>query len=171
MKNGYKAQKNRNHRCWVHEGFWSHHFITQQLPLAPELPTGSVAATCPVTTHLDIPQTHRALCALRATLGLYTQLQNELSGAIFHHSIQLPTGGAKFPQKLTFPSQHPPQGRTWPQGQPVPGQQTSGSKKCRVLVCCHKQQKQVLTFEKSCRESKFNSSQKILHATFSAWRD
>lgn len=93
-----------------------------------------------------------ALRALRAALGLYTQLQNELSGVIFSHSIQLPIGGAKFPQKLTFPSQHPPQGRTWPQGQTVPGQQASDSKKCRVLVCCHKQQKQVLTFEKSCRE-------------------
>lgn len=101
-----------------------------------------------------------ALCALRAALGLYTQ--NELSGTIFNHSIQLPIWGAQFPQKLTtFPSQHPPQDRTRPQGQPVPGQQTSDSKKCRVLVCCHKQQKQVLTFEESWRESKFNSSQKF----------
>lgn len=104
-------------------------------------------------SHLSCDNTpDTALCALRATLGLYTQLQKELSGVIFNHSIQLPIGGAKFPQKLTFPSQHPPQGRTWPQGQTVPGQQTSDSKKCRVLMCCHKQQKQVLTFEESCRE-------------------
>lgn len=120
-------------------------------------PLGSRAPPREWGSHLSCDNTpgHRVttvLCALRATLGLSTQLQNELSGVIFNHSIQLPIGGAKFPQKLTFPSQHPPQGRSWPQGQTVPGQQTSDSKKCRVLVRCHKQQKQVLTFEKSCRE-------------------
>lgn len=76
----------------THVGFWSHLCVTQQLPLASLLTAGSVAVTSPATMGLDMPWTdgdHSLVHPLRtAILVLY--IQNELSGAIFNQSIQLP---------------------------------------------------------------------------------
>lgn len=172
LKDGYKVLKNWNQGCWLHEGFWSHHCITQQLPLAPELPTGNVAATYPVTTHLDMPWTHSdhsPVCTesrswfVHPEWAVRNNFQSQHPAAYLRSPIPSKTNSISLPASS-------------------PGQDLAPRTACTRTADLRLQEVQgfgVLPqaakagsyIWRKLERIKIQFQPKILHASFSAWRD